>query len=158
MLRCEGFEMFEGIIKITPKNNVKPYEEKGVILYRPDTYCFYVNGHSFSADVVTIVKDDTPVDYDKYNRLVMFHSPDEGLHHSIYEGNVNQTIIKYELCTRKLIENIAIGYHVIYAIKTYKDEELEKIHVYANGYIVSDSSYESIVKANPNSIILSHEC
>lgn len=60
MLQAEGYKMFRGTIKVTPKNtNIKPFELTGTWLYKSYTECWYGNGRSFPKDIVTIVEDTT---------------------------------------------------------------------------------------------------
>jgi hypothetical protein len=60
MLKSEGFKMFRGVMRITPKTNMfKPFEVYGTWLYRPDTGCWYCDGQSFTEDIVMIIRDDT---------------------------------------------------------------------------------------------------
>ena len=58
MLKCEGYKMFVGTATITPKAaNVKPFEILGTWLYKPEFDCWYVNGRSFSASIVSNIKE-----------------------------------------------------------------------------------------------------
>lgn len=60
MLMCEGYKMFFGTCRITPKcDTIAPYDERGTWLYRPDYDCWYCNGNSYSAEIVTVVEDCT---------------------------------------------------------------------------------------------------
>lgn len=60
MLKCEGYQMFKGIMRITPKAaNVKPFELNAIWLYKPETKCWYGMGSSYCADICKVVKDET---------------------------------------------------------------------------------------------------
>lgn len=60
MLECEGFKMLFGVCRITPKcEAIAPFNERGTWLYRPDSCCWYCNGKSYSAEIVTVVEDCT---------------------------------------------------------------------------------------------------
>lgn len=65
MLKCEGYKMFKGIMRITPINapnsprHFDPWEEEGVWLYKPEYDCWYGNGSSYVAKICTVVKDYT---------------------------------------------------------------------------------------------------
>lgn len=58
MLKCEGYKMFYGEAMITPKNkNFAPRKEKGTWLYKPEYDCWYVNGSSYPASIVSDFKE-----------------------------------------------------------------------------------------------------
>lgn len=58
MIKVEGYKMFKGVMKITPKNVLfQPFEIKGEWLYKPETGCWYCNGSSYSAGICTVVED-----------------------------------------------------------------------------------------------------
>ena len=60
MIKVEGYKVFRGVMKITPKTSkVKPFELEGEWLYKPDTDCWYSNGHSFCASICEVVEDLT---------------------------------------------------------------------------------------------------
>lgn len=55
MLKCEGYMMFNGKAMVVPKNSkFPPREENGTWLYKPEYDCWYVNGHSYPAEIVDI--------------------------------------------------------------------------------------------------------
>ena len=61
MLVCEGFKMFDGSALITPKNDrFPPRRIHGTWLYKPgEEYdCWYVNGSSYPAEVVSDIQED----------------------------------------------------------------------------------------------------
>ena len=59
MLRCEGYKMFKGSATITPKNTkLQPERIYGTWLYKPEYDCWYVNGQSFQADLVSDIVED----------------------------------------------------------------------------------------------------
>lgn len=57
MLECEGYKMFHGAATINPNNihrpELKPFEVTGTWLYKPEYECWYVNGHSYPAEIVS---------------------------------------------------------------------------------------------------------
>lgn len=59
MLKCEGYKMFRGKMQISPKTGATPFVVEGVWLYKPEFDCWYANGHSFCADICTIIEDTT---------------------------------------------------------------------------------------------------
>lgn len=61
MLECEGFKMFRGTALVRPKTiNLAVMKVSGVWLYKPEFDCWYVGGRSYPAEIVEIVKDETP--------------------------------------------------------------------------------------------------
>ena len=53
MLKCEGYKMFKGKMRVAPKNpKYPPFVEDGTWLYKPDYDCWYVNGSSYMASIV----------------------------------------------------------------------------------------------------------
>lgn len=52
MLKAEGFVMFSGSARISPKNGATPFWKTGTWLYRSDTGCWYVNGSSYVSAIV----------------------------------------------------------------------------------------------------------
>lgn len=57
MLKSEGYKMFVGVMKITPKDAVWSRHIHGTWLYKPDTDCWYCNGSSFPAECCEIEED-----------------------------------------------------------------------------------------------------
>ncbi len=57
MLECEGYKMFVGVMKVTPKNGGTSRFIGGTWLYKPDTNCWYCNGSSFPAECCEIEED-----------------------------------------------------------------------------------------------------
>lgn len=58
MLKCEGYKMFKGKMRIMPKcANVQPFEIEATWLYKPESNCWYGNGSSFMAEICEIVED-----------------------------------------------------------------------------------------------------
>lgn len=53
MLKCEGYKMFKGTMKVNDKVIM------GVWLYKPEYDCWYCNGSSYPAKVCTILIDNT---------------------------------------------------------------------------------------------------
>jgi hypothetical protein len=61
MLECEGYKMLKGIGYVKPKSaKIIPFQVYGTWLYKPDTKCWYCDGHSFSEEIVTSFKEDIP--------------------------------------------------------------------------------------------------
>lgn len=59
MLECEGYKMFFGTATVSPKSKmVEPFEVNGTWLYKPEYDCWYVNGRSFIADIVSNIKEE----------------------------------------------------------------------------------------------------
>lgn len=59
MLSCEGFKMFDGTALITPVNDtIQPFRINGTWLYKPDYDCWYVNGRSYPAEIVSEIQED----------------------------------------------------------------------------------------------------
>lgn len=53
MLKCEGYKMFKGKMRVVPKNpKYPPFVEDGTWLYKPNYDCWYVNGSSYMASIV----------------------------------------------------------------------------------------------------------
>lgn len=60
MLQSEGFYMFRGVMKITPRSSViTPFEIEADWLYKPEHDCWYGKGHSYPASICEVVKDYT---------------------------------------------------------------------------------------------------
>ena len=54
----EGYKMFRGEMRITPKNpNFKLFILNTVWLYKPDTKCWYGNDSSYIEEICEIVED-----------------------------------------------------------------------------------------------------
>ena len=59
MLTCEGYKMFKSTARIVPTTDWRePFDETGTWLYKPEHNCWYVNGHSYPADVVTDFREE----------------------------------------------------------------------------------------------------
>lgn len=59
MLKCEGYKMFKGTATIKPVNaRMKPFKETGTWLYKPEYDCWYCNGSSYPAKIVTDIEED----------------------------------------------------------------------------------------------------
>ena len=59
MLNCEGYRMMRGTMVVEPIGG-KSYKMHGVWLYKPEFDCWYCNGASYPAAIVTIYEDETP--------------------------------------------------------------------------------------------------
>lgn len=59
MLECEGYKMFFGTAIVAPKSStVKPFVVRGTWLYKPEYDCWYVNGRSYNANIVSIFEEE----------------------------------------------------------------------------------------------------
>lgn len=59
MLECEGYKMFRGEATVTPRLVKFPIEKiYGTWLYKPEWDCWYVNGNSYPAEIVSDFKED----------------------------------------------------------------------------------------------------
>jgi hypothetical protein len=41
-MKCDGYEMFNGTVRVVPANDAPPFDITGIWLYRPDVDCWYV--------------------------------------------------------------------------------------------------------------------
>ena len=58
MIKCEGFKAFHGTATIRPTNpKFPPHDETGDWLYKPEYDCWYVNGSSYPAQIVTDIRE-----------------------------------------------------------------------------------------------------
>lgn len=58
MIEVEGYKMFNGVMKVTPKNDsIEPFTMEGSWLYKPDTKCWYGCGRSFSENICEVMED-----------------------------------------------------------------------------------------------------
>lgn len=57
MLECEGYKMFVGVMKVTPKKGSTSRFIGGTWLYKPGTNCWYCNGSSYPAECCEIEED-----------------------------------------------------------------------------------------------------
>ena len=52
MLECEGYKMFHGIMRLTPKNPKFPVKEiEADWLYKPEYKCWYGHGCSYPEEM-----------------------------------------------------------------------------------------------------------
>ena len=58
MLKCEGYKMFNGAMKISSRLTNESVVS-GTWLYKPEYNCWYCNGSSYPAEVCTIITDNT---------------------------------------------------------------------------------------------------
>ena len=62
MICCEGYKAFYGSALITPRNDtIQPFRISGDWLFKPDTGCWYVEGRSFPARLVSDIHDRTSI-------------------------------------------------------------------------------------------------
>lgn len=60
MITVENYKAFHGVMRITPKSKcVPPLEIEGDWLYNPEYKCWYGNGASYTANLCTVVRDDS---------------------------------------------------------------------------------------------------
>lgn len=65
MLQCDGYRMCRGQLVVQPdEEGGIPYVERGTLLYRPDTDCWYCQGAKgwavgYPADECRVVEEDT---------------------------------------------------------------------------------------------------
>ena len=60
MLKSEGYRMFRGVMRITPKNpKFPPQEIRGDWLYKPEHRCWYANGSSYPEEICEVLEDLT---------------------------------------------------------------------------------------------------
>lgn len=60
MLKCEGYQMFKGVMRITPTNPKFPAREiEATWLYKPEYDCWYGKGSSYAAAICEVVEDYT---------------------------------------------------------------------------------------------------
>ena len=61
MLECEGYKMFYGTARVSGVNPDKfpPRDITGTWLYKPEWNCWYVNGESFPAEIVSNMRGET---------------------------------------------------------------------------------------------------
>ena len=60
MIQVEGYKMFRGTMRITPKNSQVPQHEiYGDWLYKPEYDCWYGHGQSFMTEICEIISDET---------------------------------------------------------------------------------------------------
>ena len=59
MLKCEGYKMFRGTMRITPLNGRHAYAVNGVWLYKPDVMCWYCKGSSYPEEICEVLVDET---------------------------------------------------------------------------------------------------
>lgn len=58
MLKCKGYKMFKGSATIKPVTKMQPFTVTGMWLYKPEYDCWYCNGSSYPAKIVTDIKED----------------------------------------------------------------------------------------------------
>lgn len=56
IINVEGYKVFTGTMRITPKAAVPAFELRGDWLYKPETGCWYGLGSSFADEICTIVE------------------------------------------------------------------------------------------------------
>lgn len=58
MIKCEGYKAFHGSAVIKPTNpKFPPFEMRGDWLYKPEYDCWYCNGSSYPAEIVTEITE-----------------------------------------------------------------------------------------------------
>ena len=56
IIHIEGYKVFTGTMRITPKAAVPAYELRGDWLYKPETGCWYGLCSSFAEEICEIVE------------------------------------------------------------------------------------------------------
>lgn len=56
IIHIEGYKVFTGTMRITPKAAVPAFELRGDWLYKPETGCWYGLGSSFAEEICKIVE------------------------------------------------------------------------------------------------------
>lgn len=60
MLSVEGYMMFRGMMRITPKDPfIASRYITGTWLYKPDTKCWYSGGRSFPEEVCEVMREES---------------------------------------------------------------------------------------------------
>lgn len=91
MLRSEGFKMFRGKGEIRQALTGRLVEvQEGDWLYNPEYDVWYVNGRSYPAECVRIVRDDT----ENTERV---------------ETNLYEEVATYPNCTVQILKNVLTG-------------------------------------------------
>ena len=58
MIKCEGYKAFHGTAMVKPTNaKFPPFQMTGDWLYKPEYDCWYCNGSSFPAEIVTEITE-----------------------------------------------------------------------------------------------------
>jgi hypothetical protein len=57
MITVEGYRAFHGVMRITPKCATPPFTITADWLYKPDTGCWYGDGHSYPANICEVVEE-----------------------------------------------------------------------------------------------------
>ena len=58
MKMVDGYIMFHGTMKITPRCSIEPFEITCDWLFKPEYGCWYGAGRSFAEEICKIVRDD----------------------------------------------------------------------------------------------------
>lgn len=73
MIQCEGYKAFRGSATIKPKDpSIKPFVVEGDWLYKKEYDCWYCNGRSFPAGIVTEIHEP----YMEYLVSIMYKARD----------------------------------------------------------------------------------
>lgn len=76
MLEVEGYKMFNGLMKITPKNDIPLFTLAGDWLYKPEYKCWYGQGRSFGEDICSVLFDETAVKHNNGEWTTDANRPD----------------------------------------------------------------------------------
>lgn len=86
MLECEGYKMFYGTATVTPKNpKFPPRTLTGTWLYKPEYHCWYVDGQSHAAEIVSDIHEINPVSVPRKKNQGAKHISDEFLEEANFE-------------------------------------------------------------------------
>jgi len=70
MIKSEGYKAFHGTATIRPVNPAFPArDETGDWLYKPEWDCWYVNGSSYPAKIVTDIREESELVSELKQRL-----------------------------------------------------------------------------------------
>ena len=64
MLKCDGYKMFHGTVKVVPVNGKAPFDVTGTWLFKPECCCWYCQkdsggfAESYPPDVLDDFSDD----------------------------------------------------------------------------------------------------
>lgn len=97
MLECEGYKMFYGTATVTPVNPKFPARDiTGTWLYKPEHDCWYVNGESWPAEIVSDIREEqgaddrkwisTDDDYPENQSIVLVYSTYGGMGFALFDG------------------------------------------------------------------------
>lgn len=57
MIKLEGYKAFRGVLRVTPKCNITPFNLTGVFFYEPEYKCWYYRGRSYPEVICEVVRE-----------------------------------------------------------------------------------------------------